>query len=668
MNQLRKKEDLLAEQELREQEQAAQEKEEPLQNSDIRQLIREVCGIKICEEQKQNMEDTMLELLEVCRQKELYCMHNDVDDLIESALNSKLLSINLKSQRLDKKKQEVKNKVEQPTKRRTRIIESLQSFRVIHKKSSISLNNTSQISPVNAIAPVLQTEEPKSLHDSELISLEEENDVYQEEKEIDLEDILQIHDVILREKLLSINCLITEIEFLNDNPTPDRDDSFEDIDYVEASPPDSELVGLEEVKDEILRVKLLNIHLFIDKIDNHTEETSSGSTTTHADNSLFEYDSFLFEIEPNQGELTSVAMKAIVGEPRIYVPNVLPTHPTLYQDLDFSSSYDSLGSDLEVSFPFRTRNKIFDPRTFIKYQSERPLSREEFSISFIRDTLCFDQFQPPQYSDVHKPSKEISIDELKIMMQSYFKRMNQLREQEDLLAAQEKEEPPQNSDIRQLIREVCGIKVCEEQKQNMEDTMLEARITESLENFRVIHKKSSISLNNTSQISPVNAITPVLPTEELEYSLSMGDKHLNTTPKTESDEIIKSSVENLVAIPSEYEGIFENTCDVPVCEDSSTFDVLKDHYEILSNSNNDDTSSDDDALRTSKKEIDLEDILQIQDVIIREKLLSINRLIADIEFLNDNPTPDRVLKSSSSFPIFEKSDNSLSYSDNSLPE
>nr|GEV39156.1 hypothetical protein [Tanacetum cinerariifolium] len=57
MNQIREQEDLLAEQELREQEQAAQEKEEPPQNSDIRQLIREVCGIKLCEEQKQNMED-----------------------------------------------------------------------------------------------------------------------------------------------------------------------------------------------------------------------------------------------------------------------------------------------------------------------------------------------------------------------------------------------------------------------------------------------------------------------------------------------------------------------------------------------------------------------------------------------------------------------------------
>ncbi|GJZ82274.1 hypothetical protein Tco_0647447 [Tanacetum coccineum] len=75
---------------------------------------------------------------------------------------------------------------------------------------------------------------------------------------------------------------------------------------------------------------------------------------------------------------------------------------------------------------------------------------------------------------------------------------------------------------------------------------------------------------------------------------SMGDEHLDTIPKTESDEIIKSSVKNLVPIPSELEGIFNDTCDVPVCDDSSTFDALSDHSEILSNSNNDDTSSDDD--------------------------------------------------------------------------
>nr|GFD52675.1 hypothetical protein [Tanacetum cinerariifolium] len=51
------------------------------------------------------MEGTILELAKICRQKELLCMHDNVDDLIESALNTKLLSIN--SQCLDKKEQEV---------------------------------------------------------------------------------------------------------------------------------------------------------------------------------------------------------------------------------------------------------------------------------------------------------------------------------------------------------------------------------------------------------------------------------------------------------------------------------------------------------------------------------------------------------------------------------
>nr|GEY09155.1 hypothetical protein [Tanacetum cinerariifolium] len=106
----------------------------------------------------------------------------------------------------------------------------------------------------------------------------------------------------------------------------------------------------------------------------HTEETSSGSTTTHADNSLSEYDSFLFEIEPDQGELSSVAMEAILREAYVYVPNVLLTHPTLYQDSDFYSFVYSFGSGLDVCFPSRTRNKIFDPGIFIEVQSDRLLS------------------------------------------------------------------------------------------------------------------------------------------------------------------------------------------------------------------------------------------------------------------------------------------------------
>ncbi|GJS27794.1 hypothetical protein Tco_0488414 [Tanacetum coccineum] len=63
------------------------------------------------------------------------------------------------------------------------------------------------------------------------------------------------------------------------------------------------------------------------------------------------------------------------------------------------------------------------------------------------------------------------------------------------------------------------------------------------------------------------AITPDLPTEEPDNSLSMGDEHLNTISEME-----KSSVENLVPIPSEFKGISEDICDVPSC-DNDHFDA-----------------------------------------------------------------------------------------------
>nr|GEX13737.1 hypothetical protein [Tanacetum cinerariifolium] len=57
--------------------------------------------------------------------------------------------------------------------------------------------------------------------------------------------------------------------------------------------------------------------------------------------------------------------------------------------------------------------------------------------------------------------------------------------------------------------------------------------------------------------------------KEPNNSLSMGDEHLDTTSKTESDEFIKSSVESLIPNPSESEGKYE--CDMPACEDFTTF-------------------------------------------------------------------------------------------------
>ncbi|GKD81511.1 hypothetical protein Tco_1348350 [Tanacetum coccineum] len=179
-----------------------------------------------------------------------------------------------------------------------------------------------------------------------------------------------------------------------------------------------------------------------------------------------------------------------------------------------------------------------------------------------------------------------------------------------------------------------------------------------------------------------NAITPNLPTEEPDHSLSMEDEHLSIIPETELDEVIKYSVEDLVPIPSESEGIFDDTCDVPFCDNSPPLDVLNDHFEIFSDFNDDCTSSEDDSfeyidyVEASPADSEVVSLEEVKDDILREKLLNINLLIAKIESLNDNFTPDCVLKSLSPFPIpvedsnsfFEKSDTSLSYSDNSLPE
>ncbi|GKC98625.1 hypothetical protein Tco_1168900 [Tanacetum coccineum] len=102
-----------------------------------------------------------------------------------------------------------------------------------------------------------------------------------------------------------------------------------------------------------------------------------------------------------------------------------------------------------------------------------------------------------------------------------------------------------------------------------------------------------------ARYSPSVAITsspPDLPTKEPEDSLIMGDEHLDTIPEKESDELIKSSVENLVLIPSESEVTSDNEseCDVPECNETSlTFTTFSNP---LFDSNDDFTSSDDESL------------------------------------------------------------------------
>nr|GEV90456.1 reverse transcriptase domain-containing protein [Tanacetum cinerariifolium] len=145
------------------------------------------------------------------------------------------------------------------------------------------------------------------------------------------------------------------------------------------------------------------------------------------------------------------------------------------------------------------------------------------------------------------------------------------------------------------------------------------------------------------------AITPVLSTEEPDNSLSMEDEHLDTIPATKLDKVIKSSVEDLILIPSESESNDDSLYNENIeCVEASPHDS-----ELIS--------------------LEVADIVipkdeEIEDDNLREKLLNVNFLIAKFEALKDNPTLsfEFLTKSSSTSPKFFLEETNTF--DNSLPE
>nr|GEY87529.1 hypothetical protein [Tanacetum cinerariifolium] len=199
----------------------------------------------------------------------------------------------------------------------------------------------------------------------------------------------------------------------------------------------------------------------------------------------------------------------------------------------------------------------------------------------------------------------------------------------------------------------------------LEDLKELAKYKESLENSSTEIVVSNSNQEKEKPLQDFDILAPILSTKEPEYSTSMGYEHPNATSKTKTDEIINSGVEELIPILSKNMVTSEDKkeCDVPVCENSP---ICDDHFDILYDSNNDDIlSNDDDFEYIEYVELSLSD-LEIVSVEEENKLLSINRLIANIESLNDNPTLDCVLYSFVLIPTSEESNNSLS--DNFSPE
>ncbi|GJT97429.1 hypothetical protein Tco_1092947 [Tanacetum coccineum] len=305
----------------------------------------------------------------------------------------------------------------------------------------------------------------------------------------------------------------------------------------------------------------------------------------------------------------------------------------------------------------------------------------------------FDQTQPPQDSIDHQRFLQ-ALDKIQEKLEE-IKRDRRKKIEDMIIEEMRHEQQLVDYQIKDLTNDledfnVWGSKVQKREQAYNEEQYFAAR--RRMLSIPFVDEDDYIPLGDIiAQYSTSKAITPDLPIEEPDNSLSMGDEHLNTTP----------SIENLIPIPSEFEDISDDTSNVPTC-DNNRVNVEFDLVESLINSDTlivyyskidpvlekfagelahikyvDATPSYSELVNDvdqEEKEFDLEDIFQIQDVILREKLLNVHRLISNIESLKVNPIPDGVLESLFPIPVadsdsfLEESDTSLSHLDNSLPE
>nr|GEZ35668.1 hypothetical protein [Tanacetum cinerariifolium] len=190
------------------------------------------------------------------------------------------------------------------------------------------------------------------------------------------------------------------------------------------------------------------------------------------------------------------------------------------------------------------------------------------------NSIGFDQSQPQQYTVNHP------------IFNAYH----------DLLGSQKKLNITLTKVTEQMtsLTSMCEL-ACQIVQRNLEETQLEEEQAAKAQNWKLPvcyndddDEESSKSLedNSISELSPYFAVITSEPVD----SLSMGDEHLNTILAMESDEFIKSCVENLVPNPSESEG--ENKCDVPA--GFTTFSNVLFDADYDFDSGNDQSTSDED--------------------------------------------------------------------------
>nr|GEX82938.1 hypothetical protein [Tanacetum cinerariifolium] len=232
----------------------------------------------------------------------------------------------------------------------------------------------------------------------------------------------------------------------------------------------------------------------------------------------------------------------------------------------------------------------------------------------------FDQFQPPQFSVIHQPPQETNSkilqarENLMEAIQAFLKKYDHIPHIEkcmDLLLAEER-----------FLKVKQALEEGQNQPENVQELLLKP-----LNDLQILNK---MQLKQEEQAAKIctpywkclifdddddeeytiqvreyykNSLVAITLDFPITDSLIMEDEHLDTILETESDEENESSIEDFNLTLSESEDLFniESECDVPVCDDFTTFfDPLFDSY-ADSTSSDDESFFDEDVLKENFK-------------------------------------------------------------------
>ncbi|GJR32192.1 hypothetical protein Tco_1108424 [Tanacetum coccineum] len=273
----------------------------------------------------------------------------------------------------------------------------------------------------------------------------------------------------------------------------------------------------------------------------------------------------------------------------------------------FLKEYDHIPPEEKCMALLLAEERFLKIKQVVEEEQNQPEVMQELLLKLMNDLQILKGIQPKQAEQEEQAAKSFTsygnfsmIDDVKV-----------LQDRENLM-----------KDIQTFLRKTTY------QQEDIQELM-----SKLLEDVRNINEELSEFINSPSWNRPTfyndddeytviyrkpKEITPDLPIEEPDNSLSMGDEHLNTIPE------MKSLGVRPWSNPNRDSSIT-----------SPKIDFLPEEF-------------------VEEREIDI-DIFQIKDEILHEKLLNVNLLIDKIEALNLTPSIPFVLEypSSSHIPVVD---------------